>query len=162
MVDLPPLAGGARGVRALRTALAPVACLALLSCVTISGRIPPSQVKPGSGSFQAGAGEADLTPMPGFPMGGHSIAGQVARGSWGRLRARALYFEDASGRAVALVSCDAWALPAGLADRVADLVRETPGAEHLGRDRIVIAATHTHQSPGNAASSPFYNGFASR
>lgn len=146
----------------LRAAAALGACLALVACATISGHVPPSAPRPGSGSFQAGAGEADLTPMPGFPMGGHSVAGQVARGSWGRLRARALYFEDAGGRAIALVSCDAWAMPAGLADRAADLVRESPDGEHLGRDRLVIAATHTHQSPGNAASSRFYNAFGSR
>ncbi len=111
--------------------------------------------------FQAGAARVDITPVPGFPMGGHSVAGQIARGVWNRLDARAIYLEDAQGHSLALVACDLWSLPAGLADRVAELVAADPAGARLGRDQIVLAATHTHQSPGNFSSCALYNDFAS-
>ena len=99
--------------------------------------------------------------MPGYPMGGMSAAGKLSRGVWTRLYARAVAFEDAEGRSMAMVSCDLWAMPAGLADRVAELVASEYGAPRLGREQIVLAATHTHHSPGNYSSSPLYNTLAS-
>ena len=133
----------------------------LAACVTISGEIPPAAPPQPTGSFQAGAAKVDLTPHPGFPMGGHSISGKTARGYWTRLYSRALYFEDDAGRAVALVSCDLWSIPAGLSDRVTELCARTPSTAHLGQGQIIVAATHTHQSPGNFSSSPSYNTAAS-
>ena len=99
--------------------------------------------------------------MPGFPMGGFSAGGRISRGVWTRLHATAVYLEDASGQCLVLVSCDLWAMPGGLADRVAELVAKEYGAKHIGREHILIAATHTHHSPGNFSTSSFYNVFAS-
>ena len=130
-------------------------------CRGLSGRLPPAEPPVASGQFQAGAARVDITPMPGYPMGGHSLAGQIGRGWWTRLQAKTLYLEDAQGRAIVLVSCDLWALPGGLADRVAERVRSDPRGRHLGREQIILAATHTHQSPGNFSSSPFFNAYAS-
>jgi neutral ceramidase len=90
-----------------------------------------------------------------------AAAGKLSRGVWTRLHARAVVFEDTEGNSMAMVSCDLWAMPAGLADRVAELVATDYGATRLGREQIVIAATHTHHSPGNYSSSPFYNTLAS-
>jgi neutral ceramidase len=94
-------------------------------------------------------------------MGGYAIAGYVSRGVWMRLKTRAFCFEDADGRCVAMVAADLWAIPAGLADRVADLVSREYGVPQLSREQIVLAATHTHNGPGNYSSSRLYNQMAS-
>jgi neutral ceramidase len=74
-----------------------------------------------------------------------------------RLYARAFYFRDAAGRQLALVSCDLFAIPRGLHAKVSRVL----AAKGLGPDELILAATHTHQSPGNYMSSRLYNGFAS-
>jgi neutral ceramidase len=107
--------------------------------------------------FVAGAGRRDITPPAGFPMGGYSVDGRVARGHWMRLYARAFFFQDVAGRRLALVSCDLFAIPRGLHAKVARRV----APRGLGPDELILAATHTHQSPGNYMSSRLYNGFAS-
>jgi neutral ceramidase len=139
--------------------------LALLSsaCAPIVGVIPaqPGPL-PSSGMVQAGAAKVDLTPMPGFPMAGHSIGGTIARGYWTRLYARAIYLEDKAGHNMVLVSCDLWAMPAGLADRVAKILSAQNDAHHLSREQLILAATHTHQGPGNFSSARLYNDFAQR
>jgi neutral ceramidase len=113
--------------------------------------------------FSAGAATEDITPPPGFPTGGHGPAGDVARGHWMRLRARAFFFEDRSGRALALVSADLFAVPAGLHARVARLVAgklaERKLAVALPPEALVIAATHTHHGPGNFLTARIYNQF---
>lgn len=144
--------------RILHAALTALLLAALPGCTVIRGTIPSPHLLPPTGAFQAGAARVDLTPMPGFPMGGHSVAGTTARGYWTRLFARAIYLEDGSGWPLVLVSCDLWSIPAALADRVAELVAPLG----IGREHIILAATHTHQSPGNFSSSELYNQFASR
>ena len=115
--------------------------------------------------FVAGAAAEDITPPPGFPTGGHGPAGDVARGHWMRLRARAFFFEDRAGRALALVSADLFAVPAGLQARVARLVAarlaEKKLAVALPPEALVIAATHTHHGPGNFLTARIYNQFGS-
>jgi neutral ceramidase len=112
-----------------------------------------------------GAASEDITPPPGFPMGGYSLAGRLSRGHWMRLRARAFYFRDTEGSSLALVSCDLYAIPAGLQQMVAARLHPADGAgskvPDLSRDNLILTATHTHHSPGNYMSSEFYNGFAS-
>jgi hypothetical protein len=130
-------------------------------CAGISGQLPaPVSFEPG-GEFLVGAAKVDITPMPGYPMGGYAVAGQISRGAWMRLKARAFCFEDAHGRSLAMVSADLWAMPAGLADRVADLVATEHGIGRLAREQILLAATHTHNGPGNFSSSKLYNQMAS-
>jgi neutral ceramidase len=126
----------------------------------IKGTIAPPATKMGSGSFRAGAGVADLTPIPGIPMAGYSIGGKIARGTWVRLRARALYLEDGDGDALALVACDLDQIPNGLSDEVAKRLKGT-AAKHLGRAQIVLGASHTHHGPGSYFSSRMYNSMAS-
>ena len=69
-------------------------------------------------TFLAGAGKAEITPPPGFPTGGHGPAGDLARGSWNRLYARAFYLADRQGHGMILVSCDTFAMPIGLRAKV--------------------------------------------
>lgn len=139
-----------------------IAALAQLGCASVSGRLVPATPLPGSGSFQGGAASVDITPIPGFAMAGHGSIGKIGRGVWTRLFARAVYLEDRNGNAVVLVVADLWSIPAGLADRVAQLLSEKPATRHLSRDRLLLAATHTHHGPGNYSTSPAYNAFASR
>lgn len=133
----------------------------LAGCASISGLLPAPGPPVATGEFRVGAAKVDITPMPGFPMGGYSAAGRISRGVWMRLHARAVCFEDADGHTLALVSADLWAVPAGFADRVAELVSRDYGVRRLGREQIVLAATHTHNGPGNFSSSFIYNELAS-
>lgn len=153
-------------VRDLGRVLLPILLLPLLvpfpSCTTIEGTIPQPQPRCGAGVLRAGAAKADITPPPGFPMGGHSVAGTTARGYWTRLFARAIYVEDGNGSSLVLVACDLWSVPAGLVDRVAEIVTGDPAGSHIGRERIICSGTHTHHSPGNFSSSALYNKNASR
>jgi neutral ceramidase len=130
-------------------------------CHSVSGTLPEPQRPEPPLVFRAGAARVDLTPPPGYPMGGFSSIGQVARGHWTRLHARAVHLQDARGRAIAMVSCELWSISAGLADRVAERLGDDPVTAHIGREQLVLAATHTHHSPGNYSSSLAYNAFAS-
>lgn len=133
--------------------------LVLAGCRSITVRVPAYRVSPASppSHFIAGHARVDITPAPGYPTGGHSIAGRVARGYWTRLYARAFYFQDVTGASVALVSCDLFAVPAGLHARVAFRL----AGKGLTPAGLTLAATHTHHGPGNYLTSAVYNGFAS-
>lgn len=148
----------ARG--ALRLAL--TSSLLAAGCASVTGRLVAPTPLPASGSFQGAAASIDITPIPGFPMGGHGSVGKVGRGVWTRLYARVLYLEGPNGDAVALVAADLWSIPAGLGDRVAQLLSGRAATRHLSRGRLLLAATHTHHSPANYSTSPAYNAFASR
>jgi neutral ceramidase len=99
-------------------------------------------------------------------MGGLSTGGQIARGYWLRLHARALYFEDAPGSAFALVACDLWSIPTGLSDRTAEIYAELRAANDalppLGRSQIVLSASHTHHSPGHFSTDRFFAAFGAK
>jgi neutral ceramidase len=135
--------------------------------------VPEYSVRPAPppGNLIAGAGSVDITPAPGYPMAGHSFAGRFSRGRWMRLRARAFYFRDRGGSSVALVSCDLFAISAGLQEMVAAKLHPRPGKLHprppgepvwdISPTNLVLVATHTHQGPGGFMSNEFYNGFAS-
>jgi len=64
-------------------------------------------------------------------------------------RSASVCLEDGRGHRLVLVSCDLWSLPAGLADRAIELARADYGAKGLGREEVVVAATHTHHSLAN-------------
>jgi len=141
-------------------ALLLASCIAA-GCSSIAGTLPaPVPAEPPIFFFRAGAARVELTPPPGYPMGGFSGIGKVGRGHWTRLYARAVHLQAPDGESLALVACDLWAVPAGLADRVAELMGEDARTRHLGRDQLVLAATHTHHSPANFSSSPAYNALA--
>lgn len=141
------------------------ALLLTAACATIEGELPvpvprPPEVAVPEGGWLAGAAEIDITPPPGYPMAGHSFEGAVALGVWTRLRAQAIYVEDARGVPLVLVVGDLWAVEPGLVDRVAERLREHPGMQHVGREHLVVAATHTHHGPGLHSTSRTYSAFA--
>lgn len=137
-----------------------LAWCAVACSAKIKGTIPEPILKTGSGSFRAGAGIADLTPIPGIPMAGYSMGGKIARGAWLRLHARALYLEDGDGDALVFVACDLDQIPNGLIDRVAQLIHDDPAVRHLGREQILLGASHTHHGPGSFFTERMYNSFA--
>lgn len=123
---------------------------------------PPKAIEP-SDKFQAGVAKVDITPPPGYPMAGYSLFGRFSRGWWTRLYAKAIYLEDHDGNRIVLVSCDLQSIPAGLADKTAEIVQQLSESDStfLGREQIILAATHTHLSPGNIFSSKLLNSQAS-
>jgi len=126
--------------------------LALAGCGAIKIRVPAYNVAPPASSdrFLAGVAKVDITPPPGYPMGGHSIGGRMARGYWTRLYARAFYFQDTNGRRLVLVSCDLFAIPAGLHAQVAQEMQLPP-------ESLIVSATHTHHGPAGFMSSAVFN-----
>ena len=135
------------------------ACVAGLGCghlviprvVAVPASSPPAR-------FLVGAARVDFTPPPGFPTAGYGPAGDLARGYWNRLYARAFYFEDTSGRPLVLVSCDLMAIPAGLHDAVVRQAAKVLRSQvALSNEAVIIAATHTHHGPGNYFSAKLYN-----
>ncbi len=132
----------------------------LAGCATYHINVPAYPLHPASpslGRFTAGAGTREITPPPGFPMGGHGLAGRVARGYWTRLHARSFYFDDGRDHRLALVSAELFAIPAGLQAKVLEAVNRQ---QRLRAGELVLAATHTHHGPSNFASAEVYNGFA--
>ncbi len=128
---------------------------------SIDGRIGERVEKPVPAlpAFEAGAARVDLTPIPGIPLGGYSVEGKISRGFWGRLWARAIYLEDEDEFPLVLVSTNLMIMPYGLSNRVTELVQEH--LPHVGRENVVLAATETHQSPGNFFSDPMHNAVGS-
>src|SRR6185369_2678974 len=47
-----------------------------------------------------------------------------------------------------------------LGDRVAQILSTISDLDHIGRENLIIAATHTHQSEGNFATTAAFNDFA--
>lgn len=115
-------------------------------------------------SFRAGVGKVDITPPAGFPTGGHGPAGSMARGAWTRLYARAFVFADERGNVAVFVSCDLFAIPGGLTAQVAREVglKWKERGITIPAEAVTLAATHTHQSPGNFLTAAAYNEAASK
>jgi neutral ceramidase len=156
-------------MRSLLSALLLALSLIVASCVkqpvTPAGptndATPTTATPAPADALQAGAAKVDITPMPGMPLGGHSIEGGIGYGVWTRLWARAIYLEDSAGEPLVLVAADLWSIPAGLADAVIARLHEHHGLSHIGRPQLLLAATHTHHSPANFSSSILYNRAAS-
>ena len=122
----------------------------------------PNTRSKASNEFIAGAAEIDITPHPGYPMGGFGGDAQIGTGIWTPLKARALYLKDSEGNPLVMVSCDLWSVPAGLTYRVIELLNQSPEKKyHIGTGQILLSATHTHHSQAAFASSMAYNLLAS-
>src|SRR5438552_3801960 len=97
---------------------------------------------PADTQFKAGASREEITPPPGFPTGGHGPGGEVARGYWMPLRARAFYI-SAGDRAIVLVSCDLFAVPLGLQAAVWKIVAGDAAPRRVRPGDLILAATPT-------------------
>ena len=120
---------------------------------------PVSRAVPGSGTFRAGAGIADITPPPGVSLGGSGPEGRRSTGVRTRLFVRALVLEDKSGERIALVVADLSHISASLHRRAAARLLDSTG---IGADRLILSATHTHSGPGHFYGERQYNKNASR
>lgn len=134
-----------------------LALLALFACRPIEVELAAPEPTAGSGSLLVGAARRDITPIPGYPMGGHSFEGQYSAGTLGKSYARAIYLEDPRGQPVVLLAADVWAVSIGLRDRVVEVLQREHGLTHIGREHVVLAATHTHHSPAANASNHAHN-----
>ncbi len=150
-------------MRRWRYTIVVVVCsVAAAACASFVISLPASHLPPvdPSSGLLVGAARIEITPIVGMPMGGHSRAGQIARGYWSRLYARAIYVEGSGAEGFVLVSADLWSIPSGLSDRVAELLADRlADGRVLGREQIVIAATHTHHSPGGYSTDRFFAAF---
>lgn len=108
------------------------------------------------GALRVGAAVVDLGAPPGAPLAGHGLSGRVAK--VGRaLLARAVVFEGSDGQRAAVCVIDALSGTRIVWDRVASRT----AAIGLGRDRVVIAGTHTHHGPGGIFGATLYDALAS-
>lgn len=96
-------------------------------------------------TLRAGFGRADITPQPGSVLVGYGRRTEGAAGVHDRLWARALVVDPGDG-ALALVSCDLLFVFADTVDAIRRAVERRTG---LPRDRVFVAATHTHGGPSD-------------
>jgi neutral ceramidase len=92
----------------------------LMACTPIDVHVDTPLPRAASGQLWVGAKKVDITPIPGYPMGGHAIGGRYGFGAMGPLHARALYLEDPDGTPLVLVAMDVWGVSPGLRDRVVE------------------------------------------
>jgi neutral ceramidase len=121
----------------------------------------PGDCPSGGCRFQAGFSKADITPPPGFPMGGNGFVAQFGRGYWTRLYARAFFFRDVKGQSLAFVTCDLGAMASALPAEVLWILNKAGNARgnrlNLSPENLILTATHVHQGPGNFLSFKLYN-----
>jgi neutral ceramidase len=150
-------------LRRLPRLLAGVAAVAQFACAPHIHRTVKAYQRihsPAVSAWSGGTKRVEITPLSGYPMGGHGLGGRVSRGRWLPLYARAFYLRDSAGESIVLVSCDLPAMPARLQQEVA--FRVNLKYPEISRENLILAATHTHHAPGNFMSSPFYSGFLSQ
>lgn len=124
------------------------------STKTISINQPEVKALAKTGVFTAGAATVDITPPPGFSMGGYSIMGSISQGFRTKLKARVVYLNDGKGGSLALVQTDLGSASSLVQHKVFELVAQKTG---LDVSQIMIGATHTHSGPVNIFNNNFYN-----
>jgi hypothetical protein len=103
--------------------------------------LAPSQTFAG---WQAGTAQVAITPKRPMWMSGYASRKSPSEGAVHDLWAKALALRDPDGRTVLLISLDVVGIDRDLSNRI----RNTIGRNHgLGRDRIVLACSHTHCGP---------------
>src|ERR1035437_2151704 len=99
--------------------------------------VPDTAAAPQQPAILGGAERIEITPPPGFPTGGHGPAGDIARGDWMPLYARAYYFGTEHGPGIILVTCDLFAFPLGLRAAIWQAVRDTVAPLGVGPEGLV-------------------------
>src|SRR5438034_9144448 len=97
-----------------------------------------------SATFQAGTASQLITPDEPLWLAGYAARTQPAKGKISDLFASALALDDGTGGRLVIASMDIIAITKAVADRVYQAVEAQLG---LSRERIILAATHTHYSP---------------
>ncbi len=91
-----------------------------------------------------GVAEVDITPVEPIRLTGYGNRRLPSEGVVQRLRAKALAIKEGEGGAAILVTVDNLGVPARMTEEVA---RRLEGKIKLPRERLVIAASHTHTAP---------------
>ena len=99
----------------------------------------------GAAEFRAGAAVGDITPTkwPVFQIG--SFGERPAEKAWDPLSARALVLDDGTTK-LAIVVVDSCLIPRVLFDKAKAIASKATG---IRRDRMLMAATHTHSAPAS-------------
>ena len=95
-------------------------------------------------AWNVGAARVSITPAKSLWMGGFSDRTKPSDGVGLDLHARAVAFEDSSGRRAVIVSVELVGLPANVSRTIADRANRRYG---LSRDRLLLNVTHTHCGP---------------
>ena len=95
--------------------------------------------------WKAGTARVAITPKQPMWMAGYAARTRPSEGAVHDLWAKALALQDPAGRRVVLVTLDVCGIDRELSSRIRDTLQARHG---LGRDRIVLACSHTHCGPG--------------
>ena len=95
-------------------------------------------------TYRAGTATECITPSDPLWLAGYLVRKAPSRGTVSDLYASALALEDADGGRMVIASIDLIAITRTIADPVYDAVFKATG---LPRERILLAATHTHYGP---------------
>jgi neutral ceramidase len=94
--------------------------------------------------WKAGIARAAITPKKPTWMAGYGARTRPSEGAVHDLWAKALVLEDPEGRKAALVTLDLCGIGRDVSVRVRDAIQARLG---IGRDRVVLACSHTHCGP---------------
>src|SRR4051794_12358503 len=94
--------------------------------------------------WKAGAASEIITPVEPLWLAGYAVRKEPARGKISDLRASALALEDSTGNRLVIASIDLIAVTKIIVEPVYEAVRRATG---LTRDRLILAASHTHCGP---------------
>lgn len=119
---------------------------------------PPGRARVPRGGSYAGVARIALDVPDGVSMAGYSVGAPRGRNlATDPLECRVMYLEDASGSAVAFVTCDLMSGTRALHELVAAQTRQTCG---LDVHEIVLLGTHTHAAPGGIFGNSMYDTLA--
>jgi neutral ceramidase len=114
-------------------------CLIMMFIGTLA--MGPSKARAG---WQAGTARVAITPKEPMWMAGYASRTRPSEGAVHDLWAKALALQDPAGHRAVLITLDVCGIDRDLSSRI----RDTLEMRHkLGRDRIVLACSHTHSGP---------------
>jgi hypothetical protein len=116
--------------------------LTALLAVLAFGAVPPSGA--GAAGWKAGTARVAITPKQPLWLAGYGSRDHESEGAEHDLWAKALVLETAGGEKYALVTLDVCGITRDLSVPLRDELKKRLG---LGRDRVVIACSHTHCGP---------------
>jgi hypothetical protein len=102
--------------------------------------VPPQTLA----GWRAGTAKAAITPKQPTWMSGYAARTRPSEGAVHDLWAKALAIRDPAGRTVLLVTLDLVGIDRDLSNRIRATLERRHG---LGRDRVVLACSHTHCGP---------------
>jgi len=105
-----------------------------------------------------GFSEENITPKPGYPLGGYIerfLAKQRAKGTLNDIYARAMYISDGSEEAL-IISAEVLAFDNLFITTTRRVIHEATG---IPKEHIMLSATHTHSAPATIAEMILFKSF---